>query len=287
MNRIAIFIIIQIALLVSHLHLTYAAKLYESDKDRAGIAESNPEIYKQVIDAGAKVLTLKKYKPFIVYWTPKNFDKFSKQRILVIMHGTNGNAYRHLSNFLETAKKHNFGILSVQWGWPTNRWSPKGKPQYQYIRDARKTYELIKAGLTYLNHQHTIARGECAWLGFSRSSTQCAIFAHLDKNEGERFFALFIAVSGGIGKNQPIMRELLSGKHGDKPLAGQHFYLWGGALDPRHGENEMRQSQSIIEQLGGTVDILRIGKEGHGGFNHNHEYQDEAWTLWDSLCSKR
>ena len=59
--------------------------------------------------------------------------------------------------------------------------------------------------------------------------------SNLDKNEGERYFALFIATSGGIGKNLPIMRELLSGEHGIKPLAGQHFYLWCGKRDRRHG----------------------------------------------------
>jgi len=91
--------------------------------------------------------------------------------------------------------------------------------------------------------------------------------SNLDKNEGKRYFALFIATSGGIGKNLPIMRELLSGEHGIKPLAGQHFYLWCGKRDRRHGEGEMLQSQAIIERLGGVVDILRIVEEGHSKSN--------------------
>jgi len=32
-----------------------------------------------------------------------------------------------------------------------------------------------------------------------------------------------------------------------------------------------------------TVDILCIGDEGHGGFNHNRRYQNEALVLWFSL----
>ena len=288
MNRIAIFTVLQILIiLLSCFQATHAAKLHESDKDLAGIAESNPEIYQQMIDAGAKLLIVKGHKPFIVYWIPEDFDSLSKRRILVVMHGTNGNAYHHLSNFLDMAKKHRVGILSVQWGWPTNKRTLNGKLLYKYIEDTRKTYELIKAGLTYLDHRHTITQGECAWLGFSRSSTRCAVFAHLDKNGGKNYFALFIAASGGIGKNLPIMRELLSGKYGVKPLTGQHFYLWCGKRDRRHGENEMRQSKTIIEQLGGIVDILQIGREGHGGFNHNRQYQEEVWALWDSLCSEK
>jgi len=265
---------------------THGAEVYESDKDLAGIAENNPEIYQQIIDAGAKVLVVKGRKPFIVYWIPEGFKSLRKRRVLVVMHGTNGNAYHHLSNFLDTAKRHRFGILSVQWGWPLDKHTLNGD-QYQYIRDVRKIYSLIEAGLTYLQDRYTITQGECAWLGFSRSSTQCAIFAHLDKNEGKKFFVLFIAVSGGIGENQPIMRELLSGKYGTKPLTGQHFYLWAGKRDHRHGENEMRHTRKIIEQLGGIVDILRIGAEGHGGFNHNCQYQDETWELWDYLSSEK
>jgi len=286
MNKIAILIVSQMLTLLffSISQPIYAAELYESDKDLVGIAEINPTIYQQMIDAGAKTLIVRGHKPFIVYWLPDGFDDLPNRRILVIMHGTNGNAYRHMSNFLNTARKYRFGILSVQWGWPTGKQTLKRKIKYKYMRDARDTYRLISEGLSYIDGIHRISPGECAWLGFSRSSTQCAVFAHLDKNKGNKYFALFIATSGGIGKNLPIMRELLSGKHGDKPLAGLHFYLWGGKRDRRHGENEMRQSQTIIEQLGGIVDILRIGKEGHGGFNHNLQYQEEAWALWNSLC---
>ena len=113
-----------------------------------------------------------------------------------------------------------------------------------------------------------------------------AVFAHLDKNEGKNYFVLFIAASGGVGKNLPIMRELLSNKHGASPLMDQHFYLWGGKRNRSHGEN-MSQSQTIIEGLGGEVDILRIGREGHGGFNHNLQYQEEALALWNSLCHRK
>ena len=289
MHKVTALILSQILFLVlcSGLGPVYAKELIECDKDVAGIAESNPEIHQQMVDSGAKTLIVKGYKPFLVYWIPEGFKGLSKRRILVIMHGTNGNAYRHLTNFLDTAKKHNFGVLSVQWGWPITKRTRKGTPQYRYIRDARNIYRLIDAGLTYLDRRYSITQGECAWLGFSRSSTQCAIFAHLDKNEGKNYFALFIASSGGIGERQPIMRELLSERHGAKPLSGQHFYLWGGKRDRRHGENEMRYSKKIIGHLGGIVDILRIGKEGHGGFNHNLHYQEEAWTLWDSLCREK
>ncbi|MCD6384316.1 hypothetical protein J7M23_00920 [Candidatus Sumerlaeota bacterium] len=289
MNRSAVLIILQslILLLVPCFHPpVYAGELLESKKDLSGIAESDPEIYQEVIDAGAKTLILKGRKPFMVYWVPENFSELPKRRVLVVMHGTNGNAYRHLSNFLDTAKKHKFGILSVQWGWATNKRTLKGKPKFKYIEDARNTYALINAGLEYLAKRYRITKDECAWSGFSRSSTQCAVFAHLDKNEGKGYFKLFIASSGGIGNNLSIMRDLLSGKYGNKPIAGQHFYLWAGKRDNNRIE-DMQKSKSTIEKLGGIVDIFRIGPEGHGGFNHNLQYQEEACALWFSLCSKK
>ena len=284
--KLKVFLILFI-LFFSGFKMLFANQLIESDKDTAGIAESNPEIYKKMVNSGAKTLIIRGYKPFIVYWIPEEFNDLQKRRILVVMHGTNGNAYRHLSNYINTAKKHKFGILSLQWGWPMGKHTLKGNSKYTYIRDERNIYKLIDAGLKYLDNKYTITNNECAWLGFSRSSTQCAIFAHLDKNKGENYFSLFIASSGGIGENQPIMKELLSGKYGVKPLTGQHFYLWGGKRDRMHGENEMKHSKKIIEQLGGIVDILRIGEEGHGGFNHNLQYQEEAWLLWDSLCKDK
>jgi len=164
MNRVSISVILQIfiLLLVSCFQPIHAAELHEFEKDLAGIAESDPGIYQQMIDAGAKILIMKGCKPFIVYWIPEGFDSLLKRRILVIMHGTNGNAYRHLSNFLNIAKKHKFGILSVQWGWPTDKRTLRGKTQYKYIQDPRDTYALIKAGLTYLDQQHEITQDECA-----------------------------------------------------------------------------------------------------------------------------
>jgi len=65
MNRVAMFAIPQmlILLLVSCFQPTHATELYESDRDLAGIATSNPHIYRKVIDAGAKLLIVKGRKP--------------------------------------------------------------------------------------------------------------------------------------------------------------------------------------------------------------------------------
>jgi len=288
MKRIRTLVFIWVIMMLS-VHVTpllHAGQFRESHMDLAGIAKSDPEMYQRVTDAGAKTLVMEGQKPFLVYWLPENFRDLPSHRLFVVLHGTNGNAYHHLANFLDSAKKHHFGILSVQWGWPSGKYGLKKKGMYKYIKDARQTYRLIVSGIKYLDRLYSIQKTECAWLGFSRSSTQCAVFAHLDKNEGQKWFALFIAASGGIGENLPIMRDLASGKFGDKPLRGQHFYLWGGKKDRSQGEN-MRESKPIIEQLGGSVDILQIGKEGHGGFNHNPQYQEEAWRLWASLCSEK
>jgi hypothetical protein len=69
-------------------------------------------------------------------------------------------------------------------------------------------------------------------------------------------------------------------------MEGAHFYLWAGKRDRSRTTvtgsraEDMKQAKLLIERLGGIVDVLRIGPEGHGGFNHIIKYQREAFDLW-------
>jgi hypothetical protein len=47
----------------------------------------------------------------------------------------------------------------------------------------------------------------------------------------------------------------------------------------------MQQTREILKSLGGIVDRLVMGLEGHSGFNHNLVYQEEAVQLWLKLSS--
>ncbi|MBN2282638.1 MAG: hypothetical protein JXO48_01995 [Deltaproteobacteria bacterium] len=258
-----------------------AESYVEEDHDGIGIYKSDPSSYEKVRALGGRVVTVAGGPPFFVHWIPEGFEKTEKKRLLVVLHGTGGNAYRHLLNFTDVASRKGFAIASIQWGWPARQPSAK-KKEYTYLSNSADTYRIVAGAVQYLSAHYGVDTSLTAWLGFSRSATQCASFAFHDKESGNNYIRLFIAASGGVSPNLPAVRLLLSGRYGEKPLSGTHFYLWGGLRDTTRGENMMR-SRDLIEKLGGTVDILRIGPEGHGGFNHRKEYQIEAVDLWYSL----
>jgi len=256
--------------------------LTESTEDRLGIYKQQPEYYQQAVNLGVRVVNHPERKVFFVYWLPQGFERRTDKRLMVVLHGSNGNAYRHLLSFRETAQKEGFGLVSVQWGWPGEESLGKGsKGSYDYL-PTRAIYEVISLAVEYLAHRYGVHKNHCAWLGFSRSSTMCAIFAYYDKARGKNYFKLYMAISGGISPEQYMMKEMMSGSHGRAPVKDCHFYLWGGERDGNRVE-KMKRSKEIIESLGGIVDVLRIGSEGHAGFNKNSKYQEEAIHLWTKL----
>ncbi len=263
---------------------TLLARLKESSRDALGVYKLEPEAYERAMRLGAKVVSLPGMRPFFVFWLPEGFEKQKDRRLLVALHGTNGNAYRHLLQFQPTARKERFGVVSVQWGWPRRGGSRPAKSDYVYL-PTEKTYRVLSVAIEHLARRYAADKRRCAWLGFSRSSTQCALFAFYDKHSGGDYFRLFMAISGQIGADQPMMRALTSGRYGEAPLRGCHFYLWAGRRD-RFRVEGMKRSKEMIESLGGAVDILRIGPEDHGGFNHSAKHQTEAVRLWTRLLRK-
>jgi len=260
--------------------------LKESQKDMLGIYKQQPLYYQEAIKSGVKVVSLRGKRPFFVYWLPEEFEKQKKKRVLVILHGTNGNAYRHLLNFQATAQKEGFALVSVQWGWPDEGAARRGtENRYAYL-PADRTYAVMSVAIEYLSRRYGVDRNLCAWLGFSRSSTLCEAMAFYDKHRGNDYFRLFMAISGQVSPNYHMTKELASGRHGKTPLDGCHFYLWAGLRDRLRVEG-MKRSKKIIESVGGTVDILRIAPEAHGGFNHSAKYQAEAVKLWKRLSHAR
>ena len=137
----------------------------------------------------------------------------------------------------------------------------------------------MKKAIKKVGRRYKFDKNLCAWHGFSRSSTQCAMYAFLD--EKKKHFNYFIAVSGQIGADQGLMQELISGKHGDEPIEGRHFYLWCGKQD-LNGQRcaGMKDSKGVIEDLGGVVDKFKQAKGDHGDYFKNAKFKGDAVKLW-------
>lgn len=258
-------------------------ELTEVKQDELGMYAQDQACYQKLMAIGAVTVVQKGEKAFFVYWIPRGFEKLKEKHILVVLHGSRGNAYRHLMNFYETARKHNFGLVSLQWGWPGEEVSidQSQKQKYVYLYP-EATYNAISLAIKYLTKRYGIDIHGCAWQGFSKSSNQSALFAFYDKKTGNNYFRLFVACSGEVRPHEPEMKDLLSGTHGKTPIKGCHFYLWVSQRENGRVAG-MQRTKELLESLGGVVEKLVLGPEGHSGFNRNLLYQDEAVQLWLKL----
>ena len=258
----------------------HCAELTEVKQDELGMYAQDPESYQKLMAIGAVTVVQKGEKAFFVYWIPKGFEKREEKRILVVLHGSRGNAYRHLMNFYKTARKHKFGLVSLQWGWPAEEGSTDQtqKQKYDYL-NPEATYQAVSLAIKYLAKRYHIDSHGCALQCFSKASKQSALFAFYDKKTGNNHFRLFMAVSSEVPQNDPAMKDLLSGAQGKTPIKDCHFYLWASQQERNHAA-AMQHTKKMLESIGGVVEKLVIGPEKHSGFNHNLLYQEEAVQLW-------
>jgi len=264
--------------------------LEEVDDDNLGIYERFSEDYEKARELGVRILTVPRSRrislnngademiprTFFVYWLPVGFEVMGEKRIMVMLHGANGNAYQQILTMHEIADKEGFAVVAVQWGLPRD---DGGKFRYMSPRDV---YDVISKALVYMLDVYEVDKNKCAWCGFSAAASQCAVYAFLDRQSGNGFFQLFVAASGQIMPEQRLMQHLIDGTKGSLPLEGTHYYLWAGKRDRRRAE-AIEETKDIIEGLGGTVDVLRIGPEGYLGFYQNDEYKLEAVRVWKEL----
>lgn len=246
------------------------------EKDALGIAELNIKDYIKAMAIGCHIVNLPGNDTFYVVWVPDGFSDLEEKRVMVMLHGSNGNAYQRILVMQDTAEREKFGIVSIQWGWPEE---PGG--EYTYL-DSKTVHGIIIEALDYMEETYGVDKQLSAWDGFSMASTHCAEYAFWDRYFGTYFFTFFIAVSGGVGQNLPVMKDLLNGEYGPSPISGSHFYFWC-SLNDQYGLRflKMLNGRRIVETLGGTVDVFRVSFfGGHGGYYHNQKYQQEAVTLW-------
>jgi hypothetical protein len=267
--------------------------LEEVDEDNLDIWEDHEEAHQKVLDLRGRIITIpytsyrSRYntsdpaiqRTFFLCWVPDDFEDLDEKRVMVMLHGHKGNAYEQILSMQELAYREEFGLVAIQWGWPNEDYDDG---RYRYLSPQVVYDELICKIMIFLGDRYEIDKNLCAWNGFNISSTPCAVYARLDKQTGNHFFRLFIAVSGQISPKQAIMRDMLDGLCGSEPLEGCHFYLWAGKRD-RNRADLMEESRETIEDLGGTVDRFAVGPEGSAGFYQKEDHKLEAVRLWESL----
>lgn len=103
------------------------AAVTPSTKDILGIYRIHNAAYQAAMERGCRVVNLPEQGTFFVYWLPEGFERLPEKCVVVMLHGTNGNAYRHLLNLYETAAQEKFALVSIQWGWPRESCTGMGR----------------------------------------------------------------------------------------------------------------------------------------------------------------
>jgi hypothetical protein len=203
----------------------------------------------------------------------------------VVLHGSNGNAYKKLVQFIPTAKQTNISIISIQWARPGGNVTSKSKQglvasgsYYAYLSPA-KTYELMGLALNFLAVHYGTEGSKAAWYGYDRAANHCVAYAFMDRIRGGNFFSLFIAAAPNSIENLPELDDIKPPQSGDNSLSGKQFYLWCGNQD-KNGCDRMHVIEEQIKSLDGTILAIIEADEPKNGFNENQNYQTKALKTW-------
>jgi len=261
------------------------ADIVEGDRDSLGFYLQYPEVYQEAMDLGVTVVNLDDPPTYFVFWFPPGFELEREKRMLVMLHGSDGVAYRSLLRMSVVAEEEGFGIVAIQWGWP-DEWGQ----EYDYL-DPEDTFDMVSTALDYLEYAYGIDKHLSALDGFSMASTRSPVHANIDVYFGTYYFTLFLSISGACMATYPPMEDLLEGVYGPTPLDGCHFYFWCGTED-LDGKRclSLETCAGYVDTLGGIVERFTVAE----GLDHadyymeiGRDYQREAVAIWKSIEPRR
>lgn len=234
----------------------------------------NPERYKFAFEKGAKVFPTADGNSFYLLWYPPNVK--TDKTMIVTMHGSSSYAFDEFYLWYDDAKKYGHGILALQWYF-------EGNPPPRDYYAPNESYREIGLAL----QKEGIKPQKSLFHGFSRASANSYYVTLFDRDSKNNYFLLTLANSGGAAENYPIYRDIISGKFGEKPLAGTNWMTFCGANDPnpdRDGCPAMRRTGEFIKKYGGQIKLVIEDKNAdHGGFHRNKQNIKTALDLFDEM----
>lgn len=248
--------------------LIYQA-LPETDKDYLGYSVASPG-YALLAGKNVKVVNLPEEESFFAFYVPATVQK---NRIMVVVHGTDGTPYEEIKDEREYADQYGYIVLGIQWLNKTTGDYASGK----------SVYRIIGKGLDHLKRLHGNDLARVAYVGFSRGAAVSYETTWRDLQD-RKLFDLTISHSGGIplslnatpkASDDPdvFFSDLVNGR---VSMSGSKFFLYCGEKDEQWGTEMCQQinyAKTQIESHGGTVTRLiddPVGK--HAGYRVNPEY---------------
>src|SRR5574340_1521843 len=167
------------------------------------------------LGADTEVIPTKDGRSFFLVSEPQAL-RGKPHRWVVSLHGSNGFATRDLEIWSPYLKDRNLGIISLQW------WFGGGGTTQDYY----SPFDIYREA-DLLMRRMGIKPGDAMLQGFSRGSANLYAVAALDRNNGQRYFGLFVANAGGASPDYPPTRAVDSGRFGDMPYKGTRWITAG------------------------------------------------------------
>jgi len=252
----------------------------ESEIDILGFHEISPA-YRAVIDAGVRVVNVRELGSFFAVWIPYNYASQDEHRVMLLVHGSDDDAYSTIAGRMKRALHHGYALVAVQW------WMGEGD---RYL-EPEVVYLLASTAMDYVGQAYGADIHNAAYEGFSRGSSIAYQIAYSDRVLGSNYFRLFICHSGGMHKpGPPFIENLQAGAFGDDAFEGQHFYMYCGMKDEQWGTamcEYMDNAERTVTKYGGIVErYIRDPDGNHGGFLKNDAYYEDAIATWFDLASR-
>lgn len=237
-----------------------------------------PTRYQYAIDQGAKILPTTDGNSFYLTWRPAGAT--ASTPYVVTSHGSTGWAFDEFFLWKSYAEKYGYSILALQWYFPPG---PGAEKYYEPADTHREFRAALKAAgaLETNNLLH----------GFSRGSANIYAVHTLDRQSGDRYYAMAIANSGGASVGFPFNDAITAGAYGYNNFSGTYWTMFCGGRDPnpdRDGCPGMRRTQEWVTRFGGVVSLfIQDDAADHGGFHQTPTYVQQALDAFKANLAAR
>ncbi len=237
--------------------------------------------------AGVRVIDFPEEHSFAALWVP---PKYASGRVMVLLHGTGGTAYDEIKDELESARKHGYMLIALQW---------LNKETQRYM-DAPVVWRLADRALHFAGTQHHADPAKAALCGFSRGGAVSYETAWRDAQE-HRHFKLVICHSGGVPPNavtapgegwrpNTFFSRLNAGTLGAESYHGLNFFLYSGDRDEQWGtqmSEQMANAQKVLPLAGAKVAAwVRDPRGVHMGYRKTASIHEQAIQLFLRLTAE-
>lgn len=187
--------------------------------------------------------------------------------VIVTLHGFKSTAFEQYAEWAPYARRHGYGLLSLQWR--------TGFDRRAKFLSGGAIYSIVSRAL----RSEGVRRGRALLHGYSSAAFRTYGVTALDRRR-HRLFGVTIANAGAPNPGYPS-RELVRGRH---PFRGSTWVMFCGGRDPHPdftGCPAMRRARSYVRARGGAVARFIVDpRAGHSGFMQRRSNVESALAVF-------